>query len=81
MLFFYGGTVFGYFLGLLWFAKFSIDFTANYFVEKTSENQSIFFLYDATIAFGLIMDIPWLMMFGPSEAADARAIAGKRKLF
>ena len=82
VIFFYGGTVFGYFLGLPWFYKFSIDFTANYHVVvDLRESEYFSFFTMLTLAFGLIMDIPWLMMvLVRAKLLTPETIAGKRKI-
>lgn len=61
---FYLGTLLGYFFGMPYFYAFLIDFTAGdptaSIQLRQSEYVETFFLW--TVAFGLIMDIPWLII-------------------
>jgi sec-independent protein translocase protein TatC len=64
VIFFYSGSVIGYFIGLPYFYAWLIQFTAG-------DHTAVYQLRQAdyvddfttwTLAFGLIMDIPWLVM-------------------
>lgn len=61
---FYFGTLIGYFFGLPYFYAFLIDYSAGdptiVIQLRQSEYIDMFFLW--TVAFGLIMDIPWLII-------------------
>jgi sec-independent protein translocase protein TatC len=64
VIFFYTGTVFGYFFGLPYFYAWLIEFTAG---DETAVYQlrQADYVEDFTtwtVSFGLIMDIPWLVM-------------------
>jgi sec-independent protein translocase protein TatC len=64
IMFFYAGTVFGYFIGLPYYYGFMIKWTANnpiaqFNLQLTGYHHSFVFM---TMVFGLIMDIPWLIM-------------------
>lgn len=78
---FYLGTLLGYFFGMPYFYAFLIDFTAGdptaTIQLRQSEYVETFFLW--TVAFGLIMDIPWLIivivrtgMLTPQQIGKAR---------
>jgi len=64
ILFFYGGAVLGYFVGLPYYYAFMIKWASNdptaVFSLDLKEYHSNFVLM--TIIFGLIADIPWLIM-------------------
>lgn len=81
---FYLGTVVGYFFGMPYFYAFLIDFTAGDPTATIQLRQSdyveTFFMW--TLAFGLIMDIPWLIivlvrtgLFTPQQISKARKAA------
>jgi sec-independent protein translocase protein TatC len=60
---FYVGAITGYFFGLPWFFAWLIEFTARdnvIFQLRQSEYVDDFITW--TLTFGLIMDIPWLVM-------------------
>lgn len=61
---FYGGMVLGYFVGLPWFYAWLIQFADSdptVFIQlRQSDYIDSFFNW--TVAFGLIMDIPWAVM-------------------
>ncbi len=64
IMFFYAGTVFGYFIGLPYYYGFMIKWTANnpialFNLQLTGYHHGFVFM---TMVFGLIMDIPWLIM-------------------
>jgi sec-independent protein translocase protein TatC len=61
---FYIGAVVGYFLGLPYFYCWLIQFTANDSTATYELRQSTYVddFVNWTISFGLIMDIPWLVM-------------------
>lgn len=64
VIFFYAGTIAGYFVGLPYFYAWLIQFTAGdqtaVYQLRQSEYVDDFILW--TVAFGLVMDIPWLVM-------------------
>lgn len=64
IMFFYAGTVFGYLIGLPYYYGFMIKWTANnpiavFNLQLTGYHHGFVFM---TMVFGLIMDIPWLIM-------------------
>jgi len=61
---FYTGAVVGYFLGLPYFYAWLLQFTAGdpTAVYMLRQSSYISFFFTWTISFGLIMDIPWLVM-------------------
>jgi len=64
IMFFYAGTVFGFFIGLPYYYGFMIKWTANnpialFNLQLTGYHHNFVFM---TMVFGLIMDIPWLIM-------------------
>lgn len=78
---FYLGTVAGYFFGMPYFYAFLIDYTAGDTTAiiqlRQSEYVETFFMW--TVASGLIMDIPWLIivlvrtgMVTPTQLSKAR---------
>jgi sec-independent protein translocase protein TatC len=80
---FYLGATLGYFFGMPYFYAFLIDFTAGDATAIIQLRQSdyieTFFMW--TVAFGLIMDIPWLIivlvrtgMLTPQQISKARRI-------
>ena len=80
---FYIGTLVGYFFGMPYFYAFLIDFTAGDSTAiiqlRQSEYIETFFMW--TLAFGLIMDIPWLIivivrtgLMTPQQIAKARKV-------
>lgn len=84
VLMFYVGTIAGYFLGMPYFYAFLIDATAAdptvVINLRQSDYLETFFLW--TVAFGLIMDIPWLIivvvrtgMLTPQQISRGRKIA------
>ena len=64
ILFFYAGAVLGYFWGLPYYFAWMLEWTANDPTVRQLVRQS--FYLDSfsmmTICFGLVMDIPWLVM-------------------
>lgn len=64
VIFFYAGAIAGYFFGLPYFFAMLIDFSARMsntaYQLRLSEYVDAFILW--TVSFGLIMDIPWLVM-------------------
>jgi len=64
VVFFYAGVVFGYFVGLPQFFTWLMDWTARdptaSFLLTQREYLGFFFMM--TIAFGIILDIPWFVM-------------------
>ncbi len=84
VIFFYAGTIAGYFFGMPYFYAFLIDATAadpTVIINlRLSDYLETFFLW--TVAFGLIMDIPWLIivvvrtgMMTPQQIAKGRKFA------
>lgn len=80
---FYLGGLLGYFFGLPYFYAFLIDYTAGdptaLIQLRQEEYVDTFFMW--TVAFGLIMDIPWLIivlvrtgMLTPQQISKARKI-------
>ncbi len=61
---FYIGCVAGYFVGLPWFYAWLIEFTAQDITAVFNLRQSEYVddFINWTLTFGLIMDIPWLVM-------------------
>ncbi len=64
VIFFYGGTLLGYFFGLPYLYSFLINFTAGdqtaIYQLRQSDYVDDFITW--TVSLGLIMDIPWLVM-------------------
>ena len=80
---FYLGTVAGYFFGMPYFYAFLIDYTAGDTTAiiqlRQSEYVETFFMW--TVASGLIMDIPWLIivlvrtgLVTPTQLSKARKV-------
>jgi sec-independent protein translocase protein TatC len=78
---FYLGMIIGYFFGLPYFYAFLIEYSASdptiIIQLRQSEYIDMFFLW--TVSFGLIMDIPWLIivlvrtgLFHPDQLARSR---------
>lgn len=63
VIFFYAGVVFGYTLGLPFLYKLLIEWTANEnAILDLRQTYYLSFFVMMTLAFGFIMDIPWLVM-------------------
>jgi len=64
VLFFYGGVLFGFFIGLPYFYLWLIEWTANDPTARMDLRQSEYYSFFIllTIAFGFVMDIPWLIL-------------------
>lgn len=80
---FYFGTIVGYLFGMPYFYAFLIDFTAGdptaLISLRQEEYVETFFMW--TVAFGMIMDIPWLLivlvrtgMCTPAQISKARKV-------
>jgi sec-independent protein translocase protein TatC len=81
VLFFYGGMLLGYFLGIPYMYAWLIQFTDSdpTVVIQLKQADYIDSFFNWTIAFGLIMDIPWAVMvlvrtglMKPDQLAKAR---------
>ncbi|MDA3961111.1 MAG: twin-arginine translocase subunit TatC [Planctomycetota bacterium] len=81
VLFFYGGVVFGFMLGLPFLFRLLIEWTAN---ENAvlDLRQSYYFSFFGmmTLAFGFVMDIPWLVMvLVKTRVVTPDQVAGSRR--
>ena len=82
VVFFYGGVVFGFFIGLPYFYKWLMEFAAADLVEvdlRQSYYHSFFIMM--TVCFGAVMDIPWLVMvLVRARVVTPAQLASKRKI-
>jgi len=63
VIFFYAGILFGYFLGLPFLYKLLIEWTAKEnAVLVLRQSYYLGFFFTMTLVFGMVMDIPWLVM-------------------
>ena len=81
VLFFYAGILFGYFLGLPFLYKLLIEWTANEnAILDLRQSYYLSFFFTMTFVFGLVMDIPWLIMvLVRMRVLTPAQIAGKRR--